>query len=113
MSAEDDRTVIAVGGEPTLVMPRPGGQATMVLARAGRSNAIKPGAAAELQRRVAGVNPLLNAANVLIGLVRQLRATAAHPEPRRLRSQLLDRIAEFESTASTAGVPAHQIVAAR
>ena len=73
MSAEDDPTVIAVGGDPTLVMPRPGGQATMVLARAGRSNAIKPGAAAELQRRVAGVNPLLSAANVLIGLVRQLR----------------------------------------
>ena len=113
MSAEDDRTVIAVGGDPTLMMPRPGGQATMVLARPGRSNAAKPGAAAELQRRVAGVNPLLSAANVLIGLVRQLRATAAHADPATLRSQLLDRVAEFESAASTAGVPAHQIVAAR
>ena len=113
MSAEDDRTVIAVGGDPTLVMPRPGGQATMVLARPGRSNAAKLGAAAALQRRVAGVNPLLSAANVLIGLVRQLRATAVHPQPARLRSQLLDRVTEFESAASTAGVPAHQIVAAR
>ena len=113
MSAEDDRTIVAAGGDPTLVMPRPGGQATMVLARPGRSNAARPGAAAELQRRVAGVNPLLSAANVLIGLVRQLRATAAHPDPARLRSQLLDRVTEFESAASTAGVPAHQIVAAR
>lgn len=113
MSAEDDRTVIAAAGEPTLVMPRPGGQATMVLARAGRAGAVRPGAAAELQRRVAGVNPLLSAAHVLIGLVRQLRATAAHPDPARLRHQLLDRVAEFESAASNAGLAAHQIVAAR
>jgi type VI secretion system protein ImpK len=113
MTAEDDRTVIAFGADHTLRMPAPGGQATVVLPRPGPARAAKPGAAAEFQRWVAGVNPLLGAANVLLALVAQLRATASHADPAGLRRQLLERIGEFETRAAGAGVAAHQISAAR
>lgn len=111
--AEDDRTVIAFDADHTLRMPAPGGQPTVVLPRPGPARAAKPGAAAELQRRVAGVNPLLGAASVLLALVAQLRATAAHADPAGLRRQLLERIGEFETLAAGAGVSAHHISAAR
>ena len=111
--AEDDRTVIALDADHTIRMPAPGGQATMVLPRPGTARAAKPGAAAELQRRVAGVNPLLGAASVLLALVAQLRATASHSDLAGLRRQLLERISEFETLAAGAGVSAHHISAAR
>jgi len=114
MMAEDDRTIIASDPDHTIRMPAPGGQATVVLPRTGatRSSA-KPGAASELQRRVAGVNPLLAASSVLLALVAQLRATASHADPAGLRRQLLERVGEFEAVAAGAGVSAHHISAAR
>ena len=111
--AEDDRTLIALDADHTIRMPAPGGQATVVQPRPGAARAAKPGAAAELQRRVAGVNPLLGSASVLLALVAQLRATAAHADPAGLRRQLLERIGEFEALAAGAGVSAQHISAAR
>jgi type VI secretion system protein ImpK len=112
MMSDDERTVI-VSADPdrTILMPSPGGQATVVTRRprAGGPKA----AAVELQRLVAGVNPLLAAANVLLALVAQLRATTAHADPAGLRRQLLERVNEFEALAASAGVPAHQVSAAR
>jgi type VI secretion system protein ImpK len=113
MMAEDDRTIIALDADQTIRMPAPGGQATVVQPRPGAARAAKPGAAAELQRRVAGVNPLLGSASVLLALVAQLRATAAHADPAGLRRQLLERIGEFEALAAGAGVSAQHISAAR
>src|SRR5689334_9837855 len=110
---EDDRTVIAFGADHTIRMPTPGGQATVVLPRPGPARAARSGAAAELQRRVAGVNPLLGAASVLLALVAQFRSTASHSDPAGLRRQLLERIAEFETLSAGAGVSAHHISAAR
>lgn len=69
--------------------------------------------AAQLQRLVAGVNPLLGAASVLLGLVGPLRATVSHPDPASLRTQLLARVKEFEAAAAAQGVARHQVVAAR
>ena len=111
--AEDDRTIIAPDADQTIRMPTPGGQATVVLPRPGAPRTAMSGAAAELQRRVAGVNPLLGAASVLLSLVAQLRATVSHSDPSGLRRQLLERISEFETLAAGAGVSAHHISAAR
>lgn len=73
----------------------------------------KPGANVELQRRVAGINPLLGAASVLLALVAKLRATSTHADPSSLRQQLLARVEEFEAQARAGGVARPKIVAAR
>ncbi len=74
---------------------------------------VKPAANTELQRLVAGINPLLGAANVLLALTAKLRATTAHADPRELRRQLLARVEEFEAEARASGLPRPKIVAAR
>src|SRR2546423_6380830 len=107
----DERTLIQ-GHEPTILMPAPGGQATVAMKR----NVTRPGAPSagvELQRLVAGLNPLLGAASVLLGLVPQLRATTSHDDPDGLRKQLLEWMAQFESVAAANGVPRPKITAAR
>lgn len=67
----------------------------------------------ELHRRVVGLNPLLDAANVLLALIPQLRATTSHPDPAQLHAQLLARVGEFEKAAAESRVPQPKIVAAR
>lgn len=111
--AADDRTVVH-GPDGTLLMPAPGGRA---LPRRQRPEppapVAKPNAEVDLQRLVAGVNPLLSAAHLLLALVAQLRNTSAHSDPAGLRAQLLGRVAEFEALARANGVPAPQVSAAR
>lgn len=81
---------------------------------AGRATAPRGGASGvELQRLVAGVNPLLGAANVLLALVPQLRATLHHADPADLRRRMVERVAEFEENARAGGVPRQKIIAAR
>jgi type VI secretion system protein ImpK len=77
------------------------------------ARASKPVASTELQRLVAGINPLLGAANVLLALIAKLRATTAHADPAELRRQLLARVADFENEARAAGLSRPKIVAAR
>ncbi|TMH12799.1 MAG: type VI secretion system protein TssL [Betaproteobacteria bacterium] len=108
----DDRTLIQ-DHEPTILMPRPGGQATVVTPRVAAAQGAKPSAGVELQRLVAGINPLLGAAGTLIALVAQLRTTSSHDDPAGLRRQLLDWVAEFEALAAAAGVVRPKISAAR
>jgi type VI secretion system protein ImpK len=67
----------------------------------------------ELQRRVAGINAVLAAANVLLALVPQLRATTTHADPAGLHRELLQRLREFESNARAGGVPQNKVIAAR
>ena len=98
--------------EPTLLMPAPGGQATVLMKRAPAAPAA-PSAGLELQRLVAGINPLLGAASTLLALVEQLRSTTSHDDPASLRAQLLAQIAAFESSAGASGVPRPKITAAR
>src|SRR5574341_1349883 len=107
---DDDRTVIAQS-DRTLLMPAPGGQATVVTRRPRAAR--PPPGVEQLQRLVAGINPLLGAANVLLALVPQLRATAEHADPAGLRRQLLAHVHDFEAAARANGVPAHQVSAAR
>jgi type VI secretion system protein ImpK len=119
-SNDNERTVVDAGGgagvERTILMPAPGGQPTMVAQRPAEPEATRTSgrlAAVEFQRMVAGVNPLLGAANVLLALIAQLRTTSAHADPAGLRRQLLERMHEFETRAGAAGVSAHHVGAAR
>ncbi|HEV7913560.1 MAG TPA: type IVB secretion system protein IcmH/DotU [Albitalea sp.] len=108
----DERTMIQ-GHEPTILMPMPGGQATVVMKRAAARRTTSPGPGVDLQRLVAGINPLLGAAATLLGLITQLRSTTSHDDPVGLRRQLLEWIAEFEAMAAANGVPRPKITAAR
>ena len=101
------------GAEPTLLMPAPGGQATVVMKRPQVARPAAPSAAVELQRMVAGINPLIGAAGALLALVARLRSTASHPDPSTLREQLLAWIADFEAQAAAGGVPRTKVTAAR
>ena len=107
----DDRRAIPEH-EPTLRMPAPGGQATVIMKRAP-THAAAPSAGMELQRLVAGINPLLGAAATLLALLEQLRNTPAHDDPVGLRGQLLEQIAAFEAVAGASGVPRPKVTAAR
>jgi type VI secretion system protein ImpK len=110
MTAADEPT-LAQGYEPTLLIPAPGGQATVAMKRAA---AVPAQPSVDLQRLVAGINPLLEAAGTLLALVPQLRVTVSHADPEGLRRQLLlDHIARFESLAGARGVPRPKVTAAR
>ncbi len=108
---DEERTLIASAADLTIRLPSPGGQPTVVIDRPARF--ARPAATVELRRLVAGVNPLLGAANVLLALVAQLRATTSHANPSALREQLLEQVAEFEALAGSSGIPPHQVSAAR
>uniref|UniRef100_UPI0018E05473 type IVB secretion system protein IcmH/DotU n=1 Tax=Azohydromonas aeria TaxID=2590212 RepID=UPI0018E05473 len=126
LQADDDRTLLAVpdadadADATALRMPAPGGQATAVQsgplpasASASTAPARTPRAGVELQRLVAGVNPLLGAASVLLALVAQLRASSTHADPDALREQLLAHMADFEAQAAASGVARPRVTAAR
>jgi type VI secretion system protein ImpK len=60
-----------------------------------------------------GINQLVAAANPLLDLVPQLRATLQHPDPTSLRDVLAKSINTFEARAQTAGIRQEKIIAAR
>ncbi len=60
-----------------------------------------------------GINPLVAAANPLLGLATSLRQQAHHPDPAGLRETLVQAIALFESRAQAAGVVHSELLAAR
>jgi type VI secretion system protein ImpK len=106
--------------ETTIVrLPNPGGRL---------SNTVKDGnPPAALVLRPAGTpsslsvelpevdlrNPLLAAAHTLFTLVPRLRRTAAHPDPMRLRKQLIQQLQAFEQRARERGVTRERTLAAR
>src|SRR3546814_4408388 len=55
-------------------------------------------------------NPLVAAANSLLVLIPQIRATPAHPSPQLLREHLLDEVRQFEMRAQQAGIPNETIL---
>ena len=62
---------------------------------------------------ISGSNPLVAAANPLLDLIPQIRATASHPSPAMLREHLLDEVRQFELRAQQAGIPNETILGAR
>ena len=72
-----------------------------------------PGASAELPEIVSGANPLVEAANPLLNLIPQLRATVQVPDPARVRDFLVAEVQAFENRAGAAGIPNETIIGAR
>ena len=99
----------------TIIMPSPGArtaasQATPVKGPIDSSASRGP---TEAAAPVAGMNPLVAAANPLLDIVPQLRTTPQHPDPAGLRDYLAQNIKTFEARAKAAGVPAEKVIAAR
>lgn len=62
---------------------------------------------------LAGNNPLVAAANPLLDLIPQIRATGHHPAPAQLREHLVDEVRRFETRAQQAGIAPEVIIGAR
>jgi type VI secretion system protein ImpK len=80
---------------------------------ADRGSPAAGAAAPELPEVISGTNPLVEAANPLLNLIPQLRATVQHPDPAKIRDFLVDQIQAFELRARAAGIPSEQIIGAR
>jgi type VI secretion system protein ImpK len=98
--------------ERTVILPSPGGRGALpphspTIARDSRESAPLDAAGVST-----GLNALLAAANPILNMVVQLRATPTHPDPRELRARLADALRAFESRARTAGVDPLEIRAA-
>ncbi len=59
------------------------------------------------------VNPLVAAANPLLVLIPQIRASATHPSAQLLREHLVDEVRQFELRAQQAGIANETILGAR
>src|SRR4051812_14063915 len=62
---------------------------------------------------LSGTNPLVAAANPLLNLVPQLRATVQHPDPAQLRNYIVGEIQAFETRARALGISPETIIGAR
>lgn len=60
-----------------------------------------------------GLNPLEEAASVLLNLLGQIRNTSSHPDPTALHQQLSEEVRRFESRAQQAGIAPETIFTAR
>jgi type VI secretion system protein ImpK len=113
MSQQDPFT--QQGGDPdrTVIIPSPHGRAAAAAAAAAaRTSAPQP--ASEMSPAIlSGLNPLVAAANPLLDLVPQLRATLQHPDPVGLRDALARDIKAFEAKARAASIAPETIIGAR
>ena len=91
----------------TVVIPSPRGRS------AGVNVEPSPADASTLTAHVSGLNPLIAAANPLLNLVVQLRATMHHPDPAGLRDALARDIKAFEARAHAVGISRETLVGAR
>jgi type VI secretion system protein ImpK len=98
--------------DKTVIMPSPGGRVAPPPRQpaAGAFTTEMPESTTAIP---AGMNPLIAAANPLLNIVLQLRATLQHPDPSDLRDYIAQNIKIFETRARTAGVASEKIIAAR
>jgi type VI secretion system protein ImpK len=97
-----------LGLDRTVIMPTPGGRGAPM-----RPTPAAPALDIETPSIVSGLNPLVAAANPLLNVIPQLRASLDHPNPAGLRDSLARGIQQFEARARAAGAQTEQIVAAR
>jgi len=97
-----------LGLDTTIIMPAPGGRVAP-----GRPAAQEQSEPLEVGAVTSGLNPVIAAANPLLNIIPQLRASMEHPNPNALRERLARGIREFEARARDAGVPTQKVIAAR
>jgi type VI secretion system protein ImpK len=103
-----DDPFAGLGLDPTVIMPAPGARVAP-----GRPVAQEQSEPIEVGAVTSGLNPLVAAANPLLNIIPQLRASMEHPNPSALRESLARGIREFEARARTVGIPTEKIIAAR
>jgi type VI secretion system protein ImpK len=105
-------------GEKTVIRPSPGGRRPAALERtpapetpteAGLPMA-DPAVAAVLTR--GGVNPVVAAASVLLGLASRIRGTASQRDVEGLRDRVVRELKSFEADVSATGLPRELVRAA-
>jgi len=101
--------------DSTVILPSPGGRAAPA---AGASSWPGAGSAATIRETgekipASGLNPLIAAANPLLNLVPQLRATLQYADPSGLKDFIAQNIKSFEMQARAAGVAPEKIIGAR
>jgi type VI secretion system protein ImpK len=97
----------------TVIMPSPGGRSAPPTHRpidTPYTNAASENANTAM---VTGLNPLIAAANPLLNIVPQLRATLQYENPSGLRDYIAHNIKLFESRAKADGISAEKVIAAR
>lgn len=109
-----DDPFVTPDAEHTIILPTPGGrqraQPAPAPEPAGRMDADFAGVQSP---EPSGLNPLVAAANPLLNVVPQLRATMHHADPAAAKESLARQITEFERRAQAAGVSRENIIAAR
>src|SRR4030095_5210735 len=103
-----DDPLAGLGLDHTVIMPAPGGRVAP-----GRPAAQKQSEPFEVGAVTSGLNPLVAAANPLLNIIPQLRASMEHPNPSALRESLARGIREFEARARDTGAPTQKVIAAR
>ena len=93
--------------EATIAIPTPGKRRNPFAPKPGR-DAVRADLAA-----LGGLNPLVAAANPILGAVPQIRQSLRHPDPGGLRDSLAEQLDTFEAAAGIAGVDADTIQVAR
>lgn len=104
--------------EKTVLRPNPGGRRVQAAdsTAAPRSRAdpsplpADPSAAAAISK--GGLNPLIAAASVLLGLASRIRGTASQRDVEGLRDRVVRELKSFESKATATGLPRDQLRAA-
>ena len=102
-----DDPFAGLGLDRTVMMPTPGGR---VPPRSASPEQSEPAATYAV---TSGLNPLVAAANPLLNIIPQLRASMEHPDPNALRERLAHGIRDFEARARAAGAPTEKVIAAR
>jgi len=97
-----------LGLDRTVIMPAPGGRVA-----SGRPVVQEQSEPLEIGAVTSGLNPLVAAANPLLNIIPQLRASMEHPNPSALRESLARGIREFEARARGAGAATQKIITAR
>jgi type VI secretion system protein ImpK len=96
------------GLDRTVIMPAPGARYAN-----GHHAPPEPRDGLDGPAVIAGLNPLVAAANPVLNVIPQLRASAEHPNPTALRERLAQGVRQFEASARAAGARSEKIIAAR
>ena len=98
-------------GEKTVIRPSPGGRRPAATERtavppappSGPASVADPNVAAVIDRT--GLNPLIAAASVILGLASRVRGTVAQRDVEGLRDRVVRELKAFEAKASATGLP--------